>query len=72
MFCDMAQFTELKFCGPHTKPHGIHALGNNYYVRFDHNLGDGKCNMCCIPCAYIYFITILDHIWIPGMEPNLQ
>ena len=43
MYCNTNKFSELTFCGPHSKPHGARGLGKNYHFRFDPKLDMGKC-----------------------------
>ena len=38
IYCAINQFTELKFLGPHNKPHGVRGLCKNYHMRFDPKL----------------------------------
>ena len=51
MVFDTNQFSSLKFCGPHTNPHGVRRLNKNFYMLFDTKLGHGLCVICQIPCA---------------------
>ena len=43
MYCNINQFPELPFCGPHSKPHGARVLSKHYHVRFDTKLVNGVC-----------------------------
>ena len=54
------QFPELKFLGPHNKPHGVRGLGKNYYKCFDPKLGHGRYAIRPIPCACTSCTSILD------------
>ena len=72
IFCGMANFPELQFCGLNTKPHGVPGLGKRYNVFFDPKLSHEKCDICRIPCACMYCTTILDQPWVTGMEPKIQ
>ena len=51
MCCDTNQFPELKFLGPHKKPHGVHGLVKNYHIHFDTKLGDVTYKIRCISFA---------------------
>ena len=35
MYCITNQFPTLKFCGPHSKPHGARGLSKQYHLLFD-------------------------------------
>ena len=64
MYCNTKQFPELIFWGPHSKTHGARGLNKNYYLRFDPKLGNGVCEICCIPSAYVAWTSMLDKPWI--------
>ena len=51
IYCNNNQFTELKCCIPHNKPHGARGLGKNYHLQFYTKLGHGTCEICCNTCA---------------------
>ena len=60
------QFPELQFLGTHSKTHGVRGLGKHYHIRFDPKLVHGTCEICHIPCACIFFTSIMDQTWVPG------
>ena len=39
MFSATNKFPEIKFVGPHNKPHGVRAVGKHFHIRFDPKLG---------------------------------
>ena len=67
IFCGMAQFLELPFFGPHTKPNGVRGLGKHHRVIFDLKLGRVKCAVRFIPCVCMECTNIIDQPWVPGM-----
>ena len=37
MYCNTYKFSELPFCGTHSKTHGTSGLGKHYHLIFDQN-----------------------------------
>ena len=72
IYCNTNQFSELSFCGPHSKPHGARGLSNNYHLRFDPKLGMGICEIRRIPCACVACTSMIDKPWISGIPPDAQ
>ena len=72
MYCKINQFTALKFCGPHSKPHGARGLSKNYHLYFDPKLGNGICAIRRTPRACIVCTSILDTHWIYGIPSDEQ
>ena len=66
IYCDTNQFTELPFCGPHSKPHGTRGLSKHHRLRFDPKLGHDICVIIRIPCACVSCTSMLDTPWISG------
>ena len=60
MYCEINQFPESQFIGPHNKPHGVHGLGKHYNMRFDPKLDHGLCTIHHISCAYPQCTSIID------------
>ena len=56
--CASNRFTTLPFCGPRGKTYCVLGLSKHYNFRVDPKLGNGKCAIRWIPCAY--FWEILD------------
>ena len=72
MYCNTNKFPALPFCSPHSKPHVARGLSNNYHLRFDTKLGNGVCEILCIPCACIACSSMLDKYWIYGILSDRQ
>ena len=72
MYCDTNQFPTLTFFGSHTKPHGARGLGKNYHLRFDPNLGHGIYEILQIPCDCVACTTMIDKLWIFGIQSTKQ
>ena len=72
MSFNSTQFYTLTFCGPHTKPHGVSGLRNNYHLRLYPKLAQGICAILRIICACVAFSAILDKPWHPGVLYNEQ
>ena len=53
IYCNTNQFTELSFCGPHSKHHGARGLSKHYHLRFYPKIGMGVCAILRIPCACV-------------------
>ena len=66
MYCETNQFTELKFLGPHNKPHGACGLGKNYHMRFNPKLGHGEYVIHHTPCACTLCTSSIEQPWIKG------
>ena len=66
IYCNTNQFPALPFCGPHSKPHGAMGLSKNYHLRFYPKLGNGVCEIRCIPCDCVECTSMLDKAWIYG------
>ena len=60
------------FCGPHSKPHGAKGLSKHYHLSFDPKLGNGVCEIFCIPCACIKCTPMLNKPWIYGISSDKQ
>ena len=69
---DKNQFTELPFCGPYMKPHGVRGLSKHYNLKLDPKLGHEKCAILRIPCACIACTKMLDKPWADGINDNGQ
>ena len=41
IFFNTNHFPSFPFCVPHTKPHSVRGLSNNYHIPFDPKLGHG-------------------------------
>ena len=67
MYCNINQFPELSFSGPHSKPHGARGLIKHYNLRFDTKLGMGICAILRILCACVACTSMLDKNWISGI-----
>ena len=61
------KFSELNFCGPHSKPHGTMGLSKHYHFRFDPKLSNGVCEICRITFACAAWTSMLDKPWIYGI-----
>ena len=60
MYCNINQYPELSFCGPHPKPHGTRGLIKNYRLSFDPKTGHVICAIRRIPCACVACTSMLD------------
>ena len=69
-FCNNTHFTLFKFCGPHTKPHGVRGLSKNYHMQFYPKLVHGICTIRNIPCACAECTYMLEKTWIDGFPPQ--
>ena len=67
MYCNKNKFSELLFCGPHSKPHGPRGTSKHYNLRFDTKLGMVVCAICRIPRACVACTSMLDKTWISGI-----
>ena len=67
VYCNTNQFPELPFCGPHSKPHGARGIIKHYHFPFDTKLGNGVCEILCIPCACVACTSMLYKPWIYGI-----
>ena len=72
MSCASTQFQALYFCGPHEKPHGVRDFIKHYHLQLETKLGNGKCEIRCIPCACISCTNMLGKKWFIGSDPNRQ
>ena len=72
MFSDKTQFPPLPFGGPHTKPHSVRGLINNYHMLFDPKLGLGTCSIRKMHCACVECMPIIDKKWVHGFPPSQQ
>ena len=68
MYCDTNQFPALPFCVPHPKTHQARGLIKNYHLCFYPKLGNGICEILCIPCACVSSISMLEQPWISGLQ----
>ena len=59
IYCNTNQSPALPFCGPYSKPHGTRKLNKHDHLRFDPKLGNGVCEICCIPCAHVECTSML-------------
>ena len=57
IYCNMNQFPELPFCGPHPRPHGARGLIKNYCLTFYPKLGHGICAIFRIPYAFAHLTS---------------
>ena len=53
MYYNKNKLPALPFCGPNSKTHGTRGLIKHYYLRFDTKIGNGVCEIFCIPCACV-------------------
>ena len=60
MYCNTNQYPEFPFCGPHSKSHGAGELSKHYHLSFDTKLGNGVCEICCIPRACVACTSMID------------
>ena len=67
MYLNKNQFSELPFCGPHSKPHGTRGPSKHYHLRFYPKLGNDVCEIWRIPCARVAFKSMLEKPWISGI-----
>ena len=67
IYCDTNQFPALKFCGTHPKTHVARGLIKNYHLCFYPKLGNGICEILCIPCACVACTSMMDEPWISGI-----
>ena len=72
MYCNTNKFTELPFCGPHSKPHSSRGLSKHYHFHIYTKLGNGLCAIIRIPCARVTCTSIPDKPWISGIPPDEQ
>ena len=72
MYCNINQFPELSFFGPHSKPHGSRGLSKHYHLRFDLKLGMGICAILRISCACFACKSMIEKPWISGIPPYEQ
>ena len=70
IYCNKNQFTALKFCVPHPKPHEKRGISKHYHLQFDPKLGNGVCENFRIPCACVACTPMLDKPWIYGISSN--
>ena len=70
MSCVSTQFQVLLFCGPHANPHIGRDLSKHNHLRLDPKLGNGKCEIRQIPCAWIACTNMLDKPWVIGSDPT--
>ena len=68
IYCKTNQFPALPFCGPYSKPHGARGRSKHYHLHLDQKLGNGVCEIRCIPCAYVVCTLMLDKPWISGIQ----
>ena len=68
MYYNINHFPELKFCGPHSKPHGARGSSKNNHLRFDQKLGNGICVILCIPYACVACTSMLEKPWLSGIS----
>ena len=66
------QFPALPFCGPHSKPHGARGLSKHFNLRFYQKIGNGICEICRIPCAFVACTLMLYKPWISGIPSDEQ
>ena len=67
MYCNTNRFTELPFCGPHSKPHSARGLSKHYHLRFDPKLGNVVCEIFRIPCDCVSCTSMIEKPWIYGI-----
>ena len=72
IFFNTSQFPSLRFCGPHTKPHGVRGLSKYYHIIFDTKLGQDTCEISQIPCVCVKYTPMLDKHWVTSFPPRDQ
>ena len=72
MYCNKNKSPALPCFGPHSKTHGTRGLSKHYHLRFDPKLGNGLCEMFCIPCTCVICTPMLDKPWISGIPLGKQ
>ena len=72
MYCNTNRFTVFTFCGPNSKHHGARGMSKHYHLRFDPKIGNNVYTIRRIPCACVTCTSILDKIWISGIQSNKQ
>ena len=72
MYCAENQFPELKFLGPHKKPHDVHGLGKHYHMCFNIKLGHCTYTIFFINCACTQCTYSLDQTYISGLPAQKQ
>ena len=72
VYCNTNKSPALKFCGPHSKPHGVRGLSKHYHLHFDPKLSNGVCAIQRIPCACVACTSILHKPWIYGIPSDKQ
>ena len=72
MSCNSTQFSELKFCGPHTKPYGVSGLSNNDHFSLDDKLVQGICEIQQIQCAHVACKAMLYKLCSTGVSNTEQ
>ena len=72
IYCDTNQFPKLPFFGSHTKPNRARRVGKQYNLRFDPNIGHGICAIFRITCSCVSCTSILDKLWISGIQSTKQ
>ena len=72
MYFRTNQFSELSFCGQHSKPHGARGLSKSYHLCFHPKVSMGICEIRRITCACAAFTEILHKPWIYGIPPDEQ
>ena len=50
IYCNTNKFSELPFCGPHSKPHVTKGLSKYYHFRSDPKICNGVCAILRITC----------------------
>ena len=61
------RFSALPFFGPHYKPHGARRLSKHHHLRFDPKIGNGVCEIRCIPCSCVACTSMIDKPYISGI-----
>ena len=72
MFCKTTQFPSLSFYSPHTKPHGVRGLINQYHIQFYIKLGHGICTIHCISYSCTECTYMLEKPWVHSFPPHQQ
>ena len=72
MYCATNQFPELKFLGPHKKPHCVSGLGKHYHICFHPKLGHGTYAIHRIHFAFDSCTYSLEQPWIPSFPAQQQ
>ena len=67
LYCATNQFPELKFLGPHNKPHDVHGLVKHHHTFFDPKIGHGTDPIHRMLCACTLCTSIIEKPWIPGL-----